>query len=100
VRLLTAVWTDGDARLGRPYLRPGAELWRDDVAGLLLDGVLPAGALLEKNGTTWRVLYEGRRGGLVDDKGEILWAVDNGSARLVGTEWFTRGMDFMFPELE
>lgn len=94
MKLLTAVWTGNDRHLGRPYLAAGCELWRDDVAGLLCDHVLPPGTLLEEDGITWRVFYEDQRGALVSSGGDVLWAAEDGNVgytRLVKTDWFVRG---------
>ena len=79
--LLTGVMVDG-----KPYLRAGAEFWRDDVAGLLLDGLVSKGVLFEDGGVVWEADKCGQRPILIGDNGEVLFAQENGYARLVDCE--------------
>jgi len=91
MRLLTAVWTAEDERLGRPYLEAGREFHRTDIAGMLCDGYVPRGTLFGEHGATWEVDKCGTRPMLVSDDGRVLWVQENGYCRLVDADAFIGG---------
>jgi len=86
VKLLTGVLHNGE-----PYLEPGVTFRRTDVAGMMFD-FLPCGTLFGEDGTVWEVDRCGQRPMLVADDGRVLWAQENGYARLVDTDTMAGGL--------